>query len=74
MARRVGCGLADAVGGAGALKIGPTLSMVRKRIGATLKALHHKGAVRQDGHLEGRSGWQICNFDEVPSAPIEIRI
>ena len=36
-----------------------TLSLMRKRIGATLKALHHKGAVRQDGHLEGRIGWRV---------------
>ena len=36
-----------------------TLSMMRKRIGATLKALHHKGAVRQEGHVEGRIGWRV---------------
>lgn len=36
-----------------------TVSMLRKRIGATLKALEHKGAVRQEGHVEGRIGWQM---------------
>lgn len=36
-----------------------TVSMLRKRIGATLKALHHKGLVRKDGHIEGRIGWRI---------------
>ena len=35
-----------------------TLSMMRKRIGATLKALHHEGAVRQEGYVEGRIGWR----------------
>jgi hypothetical protein len=42
-----------------------TLSMMRKRIGATLKALHHKGAVRQEGHVEGRIGWRM-NLAESP--------
>jgi len=36
-----------------------TVSMLRKRIGATLKALHNKGLVRQDGHVEGLIGWRI---------------
>ncbi len=36
-----------------------TVSMLRKRIGATLKALEHKGAVRQEGHVEGRVGWRL---------------
>jgi hypothetical protein len=36
-----------------------TVSMLRKRIGATLKALEHKGAVRQEGHVEGRIGWRM---------------
>lgn len=36
-----------------------TVSMLRKRLGATLKALHHKGAVQQVGHVEGRIGWQL---------------
>lgn len=36
-----------------------TVSMLRKRLGATLKALHHKGLVRQDGHVEGRIGWWL---------------
>jgi hypothetical protein len=35
-----------------------TVSMIRKRIGATLKALHHKGIVRQDSHVEGLIGWR----------------
>jgi hypothetical protein len=33
--------------------------MLRKRIGATHKALEHKGAVRQEGYVEGRIGWRI---------------
>lgn len=37
-----------------------TVSLMRKRIGATLKALHHKGTVTQDGHLDGRIGWRIA--------------
>lgn len=36
-----------------------TVSMMRKRIGATLKALHHKGLVRQEGHVEGLIGWRV---------------
>jgi hypothetical protein len=36
-----------------------TVSMLRKRIGATLKALHNKGLVRQDGHVEGLIGWRL---------------
>jgi len=35
-----------------------TVSVLRKRIGATLKALEHKGSVRQEGHVEGRIGWR----------------
>jgi hypothetical protein len=37
-----------------------TVSMLRKRIGATLKALHNKGAVRQDGHVDGLIGWRVA--------------
>jgi len=37
-----------------------TVSVLRKRIGATLKALHNKGLVRQDGHVEGRIGWRLA--------------
>lgn len=37
-----------------------TVSMLRKRIGATLKALHNKGVVRQTGHVEGLIGWTLC--------------
>lgn len=36
-----------------------TVSMLRKRIGATLKALHNKGLVRQDGHVHGLIGWRL---------------
>lgn len=36
-----------------------TVSMMRKRIGATLKSLHHKGLVRQEGHVAGLIGWRI---------------
>lgn len=36
-----------------------TVSMLRKRLGATLLALHHKGLVRQDGHVAGLIGWRI---------------
>ncbi len=36
-----------------------TVSMLRKRIGATLKALHNKGLVRQDGHVDGLIGWRL---------------
>lgn len=35
-----------------------TVSMLRKRIGATLKALHNKGSARPDGHVGGRIGWR----------------
>ena len=37
-----------------------TVSMMRKRIGATLKALHHKGTVAQAGHVEGLIGWRLA--------------
>lgn len=37
-----------------------TVSLMRKRIGATLKALHHKGLVAQDGHVEGLVGWRVA--------------
>jgi len=43
-----------------------TLSMMRKRIGATLKALHHKGAVGQEGHIEGRIGWKLTEMKGAP--------
>jgi hypothetical protein len=36
------------------------VSMLRKRIGATLKALHHKGVVRQDEHIEGLIRWRVA--------------
>lgn len=36
-----------------------TVSMLRKRLGATLKALEHKGLVRQEGHVEGLIGWRL---------------
>lgn len=36
-----------------------TVSMLRKRLGATLKALHHKGLVRQDGYAEGLIAWRL---------------
>lgn len=36
-----------------------TVSMLRKRLGATLKALHNKGLVRQDGHVAGLIGWRL---------------
>lgn len=36
-----------------------TVSMLRKRIGATLKALHNKGLVRQEGHVLGLIGWRL---------------
>ena len=37
-----------------------TVSMLRKRIGATLNALHHKGLVQQDGHVAGWIGWRLA--------------
>ena len=36
-----------------------TVSMLRKRIGATLTALQAKGHVRQDGHVDGLIGWRL---------------
>ncbi len=36
-----------------------TLSTLRKRIGATLTALLHKGVVRQDGHVDGLIAWRM---------------
>ncbi len=39
----------------------PAVSMLRKRIGATLKALHNKGLVREDGHVDGLTGWRLCH-------------
>ena len=36
-----------------------TVSMLRKRIGATLKALHNKGLVRKDGHVGAHIGWRL---------------
>lgn len=36
-----------------------TVSVLRKRIGATLKALHNKGVVTQDGHVGGWIGWRL---------------
>ena len=38
-----------------------TVSMLRKRIGATLKSLHNQGRVRQDGHVEGLIGWRLSS-------------
>jgi hypothetical protein len=37
-----------------------TVSMMRKRIGATLRVLHVKGVVRQDGHVLGLIGWRLA--------------
>ena len=37
-----------------------TVSMLRKRIGATLKALHTKGLVRQDGFVGAHIGWRLA--------------
>lgn len=37
-----------------------TVSMLRKRMGATLKALHGKGLVRQDGFVLGLIGWRTA--------------
>jgi hypothetical protein len=36
-----------------------TLVMLTKRMGATLKALHHKGLAMQDGHREGLICWRV---------------
>jgi hypothetical protein len=36
-----------------------TVSMLRKRLGATLKTLHSKGRVRQVGHIDGLIGWAL---------------
>lgn len=36
-----------------------TVSMIRKRVGATLKAMHHKGLIHQDGFVLGLIGWRI---------------
>lgn len=36
-----------------------TVSMLRKRLGATLKALHNKGLVQQVGHVGGLVGWAL---------------
>ncbi len=36
-----------------------TVSMLRKRIGATLKALEGKGLVVQSSHVEGLIGWRL---------------
>jgi len=37
-----------------------TVSMLRKRLGATLIALRAKGLVRQDGHTGGLIGWRLA--------------
>ena len=37
-----------------------TVSMLRKRLGATLKTLHSKGRVRQVGHVDGLIGWAMA--------------
>lgn len=37
-----------------------TVSMMRKRLGATLKALHNKGTVCQDGFVDGLIGWRLA--------------
>jgi hypothetical protein len=36
-----------------------TVSMLRKRIGATLVTLHSKGLVQQEDHVLGLIGWRI---------------
>lgn len=37
-----------------------TVSLLRKRIGATLKALHNKGLVQQTGYIGAHIGWRIA--------------
>lgn len=37
-----------------------TVSMMRKRLGATLKALHGKGMVRQCGYVGAHIGWTLA--------------
>ena len=36
-----------------------TVSTLRKRIGATLKTLQHKGLVVRAGHVDGLLGWRL---------------
>lgn len=38
-----------------------TVSMLRKRIGATLKALENRGLAAQAGHMEGLIGWRLIH-------------
>lgn len=38
-----------------------TVSTIRKRIGATLKALERKGRVRQEGHVGGLIVWALAD-------------
>ena len=38
-----------------------TMSMLRKRIGATLLVAHHHGLVRQNGFVDGLIGWELAN-------------
>lgn len=38
----------------------PTPSPIRKRIGATLKALHNQGRVRQEGYVGAHIGWRLA--------------
>ena len=37
-----------------------TVSLLRKRIGATLKALQRKGLATQTGHVEGLMAWRLA--------------
>ncbi len=40
-----------------------TVSMLRKRMGATLKVLHNKGVVQQSGYIDGWIGWCLPSPD-----------
>ena len=37
-----------------------TMSMLRKRIGATLTVAHNAGTVRQCGFVDGLIGWELA--------------
>jgi hypothetical protein len=51
------------------------VSTQRKRLGATLLALHHKGLVRQDGHVAGLIGWRSVETALVrPTLQPKIRV
>jgi hypothetical protein len=36
-----------------------TMSMLRKRVGATLTVAHNAGSVRQNGFVDGMIGWEL---------------